>query len=105
MVIKSSTNPTGADHAKKKRKQIFVYGNYKAYYGYRVPPAPYSAFLNFSSPSFGGLNLFFFACLYWQIGRDASDDPRLSMFKKEWFEGKDCLDIGCNQGIVTIDVG
>lgn len=29
-------------------------------------------------------------------------DPRLSLFRKEWFENKDCLDIGCNTGQVTI---
>ena len=27
-------------------------------------------------------------------------DPRLSLFRKEWFENKDCLDIGCNTGQV-----
>ena len=28
------------------------------------------------------------------------DDPRLGLLKKEWFEGRDCLDIGCNTGQV-----
>ena len=28
-------------------------------------------------------------------------DPRLSLFKKEWFENKYCLDIGCNTGFIT----
>ena len=40
-----------------------------------------------------------------QIGQKHSEDPRLAAFKKEWFEGKDCLDIGCNQGLITISVG
>ena len=31
-----------------------------------------------------------------QIGQDLQEDPRLKVFKKEWFEGKECLDIGCN---------
>ncbi|KAF7819787.1 putative RNA methyltransferase At5g51130 [Senna tora] len=57
----------------KKRKEIFPYGNYRNYYGYR-------------------------------IGHDVDEDPRLKVFKKEWFEGKDCLDIGCNNGIITIQI-
>ncbi|GJN15578.1 hypothetical protein PR202_gb02501 [Eleusine coracana subsp. coracana] len=56
---------------RKKRKEVFIYGNYRNYYGYR-------------------------------IDRNVGEDPRLEAFKKEWFEGKDCLDIGCNQGLVTI---
>ncbi|XP_070666485.1 probable RNA methyltransferase At5g51130 [Malus domestica] len=58
----------------KKRKEIFPYGNYKSYYGYR-------------------------------IGQEMEEDARLKVFKKEWFEGKDCLDIGCNSGIMTIQIG
>ena len=29
------------------------------------------------------------------------EDNRLSLMKREWFEGKDCLDIGCNTGPVS----
>lgn len=29
-------------------------------------------------------------------------DQRLDLFEKEWFEGKNCLDVGCNTGKVTI---
>ncbi|KAI4974675.1 probable RNA methyltransferase At5g51130 [Hordeum vulgare subsp. vulgare] len=38
----------------------------------------------------------------YRIDRNVGEDPRLEIFKKEWFAGKDCLDIGCNQGLVTI---
>ncbi|KAL6646271.1 hypothetical protein ACP70R_017879 [Stipagrostis hirtigluma subsp. patula] len=38
----------------------------------------------------------------YRIDRNVGEDPRLEVFKKQWFEGKDCLDIGCNQGLVTI---
>lgn len=31
-----------------------------------------------------------------------SDDDRIEYLKKEWFEGKDCLDIGCNVGHLTL---
>lgn len=57
----------------KKRKQVFPYGNYKSYYGYR-------------------------------IGQDVDEDPRLKVLRKEWFESKECLDIGCNNGIITIQI-
>lgn len=40
-----------------------------------------------------------------QIGQDLQEDPRLNILKKEWFEDKDCLDIGCNSGIITISIG
>jgi 7SK snRNA methylphosphate capping enzyme len=33
-----------------------------------------------------------------------ADDPRLSLFTQEMFEGKDVLDIGCNAGLVTLAV-
>ena len=33
------------------------------------------------------------------------DDPRLKLFNKEWFVDKTCLDIGCNTGQVTIELG
>ncbi|XP_019163330.1 PREDICTED: probable RNA methyltransferase At5g51130 [Ipomoea nil] len=38
----------------------------------------------------------------YRIGLD--EDPRLKAMKKEWFEGKNCLDIGCNSGAVTIAI-
>ncbi|GAU11696.1 hypothetical protein TSUD_74470 [Trifolium subterraneum] len=40
----------------------------------------------------------------YRIGDGADGDPRLKVFRKEWFEGKDCLDIGCNSGLVTIQI-
>ncbi|XP_022961298.1 probable RNA methyltransferase At5g51130 [Cucurbita moschata] len=40
----------------------------------------------------------------YRLGQKFVEDPRLKVFKKEWFEGKDCLDIGCNSGMVTIQI-
>lgn len=57
----------------QKTKPVFVYGNYRKYYGYR-------------------------------LNHNMEEDPRLKVFKREWFENKDCLDIGCNQGLVTINI-
>jgi len=33
------------------------------------------------------------------------EDARLSILKQEWFEGKKALDIGCNSGEFTIEIG
>ena len=49
----------------------YCYGNYDMYYGYRH----------------GGV-------------ADDVADPRLKLLKREWFEGKACLDIGSNTGQV-----
>lgn len=35
---------------------------------------------------------------------NSSQDLRLKCFKKEWFEGKDVLDLGCNVGHVTLTI-
>ncbi|CAN4097445.1 unnamed protein product [Withania somnifera] len=40
----------------------------------------------------------------YRIGQDMGEDPRLKAMKKEWFEGKSCLDIGCNSGVITIAI-
>ncbi|KAL7239939.1 hypothetical protein ACSBR2_005743 [Camellia fascicularis] len=40
----------------------------------------------------------------YRVGQDLEEDPRLKVLKKEWFEGKDCLDIGCNNGTITITI-
>lgn len=45
------------------------------------------------------------ALLGMQVDRNQEEDPRLAVFKREWFEGRDCLDIGCNQGLITISIG
>eukprot|EP00112_Aurelia_sp_Birch-Aquarium-sp1_P011085 Seg234.4 transcript_id=Seg234.4/GoldUCD/mRNA.D3Y31 product="7SK snRNA methylphosphate capping enzyme" protein_id=Seg234.4/GoldUCD/D3Y31 len=34
-----------------------------------------------------------------------SEDDRIEYMKKEWFENKDCLDIGCNVGHLTLYIG
>ncbi|XP_073132464.1 probable RNA methyltransferase At5g51130 [Henckelia pumila] len=40
----------------------------------------------------------------YRVGQDLDEDPRLQVMKGEWFEGKDCLDIGCNSGLITIAI-
>ncbi|KAK3003424.1 hypothetical protein RJ639_018689 [Escallonia herrerae] len=40
----------------------------------------------------------------YRIDQELKEDPRIKVLKKEWFEGKDCLDIGCNSGVITITI-
>lgn len=70
---KQNNNNVDTSQKCKKKKEAFIYGNYRYYYGYR-------------------------------IDKNSKQDPRLLAFKREWFEGKDCLDIGCNQGLITIQI-
>jgi 7SK snRNA methylphosphate capping enzyme len=32
------------------------------------------------------------------------DDPRLALLKEEWFARRHMLDVGCNEGLVTLAV-
>ncbi|XP_062090852.1 probable RNA methyltransferase At5g51130 [Humulus lupulus] len=73
MKVEKRKGEEKVEQKKKKHKEIFPYGNYRNYYGYR-------------------------------LGQDIEEDPRLKVMKKEWFEGKNCLDIGCNNGIITIQI-
>ncbi|XP_071494475.1 7SK snRNA methylphosphate capping enzyme-like [Diadema antillarum] len=41
---------------------------------------------------------------YYGYRNPDSDDGRIGLFKREWFHGKKCLDIGCNTGHVTLAV-
>lgn len=42
---------------------------------------------------------------YYGYRTEGAADPRLNIIKKEWFQGKRCLDIGCNTGQFTLSVG
>ena len=42
---------------------------------------------------------------YGYRGSSREQDERLGCMKKEWFADKDCLDIGCNIGHVTLCIG
>ncbi|VDN33539.1 unnamed protein product [Gongylonema pulchrum] len=36
--------------------------------------------------------------------RGAECDPRINVLKKEWFEKKTVLDVGCNVGYLTLSI-
>ncbi|CAN6456602.1 unnamed protein product [Victoria cruziana] len=40
----------------------------------------------------------------YRVNNKSKEDPRVTVMKREWFEDKDCLDIGCNEGVITIDI-
>ncbi|XP_076905426.1 putative RNA methyltransferase At5g51130 [Bidens hawaiensis] len=40
----------------------------------------------------------------YRIDQGLEEDPRIKVMRKEWFEGKNCLDIGCNSGLITIAI-
>lgn len=40
----------------------------------------------------------------YRVLKYSDEDPRLKYFKHEWFEGRDCLDVGCNAGNLTISI-
>ncbi|MED6164595.1 hypothetical protein PIB30_091688 [Stylosanthes scabra] len=36
--------------------------------------------------------------------KSPQEDPHLELLRKKWFEHKECLDIGCNNGTFTRDI-
>jgi 2-polyprenyl-3-methyl-5-hydroxy-6-metoxy-1,4-benzoquinol methylase len=40
----------------------------------------------------------------YRLGKAFEEDPRLGLMEKQWFHKKRCLDIGCNEGIVTLSI-
>jgi hypothetical protein len=45
-----------------------------------------------------------YVAYYGYRNADKSYDPRILLFSREMFEGKDVLDIGCNSGLVTLTI-
>lgn len=35
---------------------------------------------------------------------ESAPDPRLALVPKEWIRGSKCLDVGCNSGLISIEV-
>jgi 7SK snRNA methylphosphate capping enzyme len=75
----------------KTKGNVFIYGNYDRYYGYRIMGDPscsscsssHSMHANKSTPE---------------------EDPRIGRLEKGWFHNKRCLDVGCNEGILTLSL-
>jgi 7SK snRNA methylphosphate capping enzyme len=35
---------------------------------------------------------------------ESLEDHRIPHFRAEWFQGKKCVDIGCNEGLVSLSI-
>ncbi|KAH7277219.1 hypothetical protein KP509_39G040600 [Ceratopteris richardii] len=46
----------------------------------------------------------YFQYYNYRVLDDIGEDPRLKYFKREWFDGRDCLDVGCNAGNLTLSI-
>lgn len=71
-------------------RQIFPYGNYHSYYGYRQA----SAFEEDARLK---------VCTN-MVGICTPSHTHPQVLQRCWFEGKDVLDVGCNEGLVTIAI-
>ena len=40
----------------------------------------------------------------YRLGQAFSEDPRLGLLERNWFAGKRCMDVGCNEGLVTLGI-
>ena len=40
----------------------------------------------------------------YRLGKALDEDPRLDVLEKRWFCKKKCLDVGCNEGLVTLSL-
>lgn len=82
VAMQEEQQPSGGDSSakvdsrspKKRKRKVFLFGNYDAYYKYRGGP----------------------------VGSEQrASDPRLQLLQGAWFEGRSVLDIGCNSGLIT----
>jgi 7SK snRNA methylphosphate capping enzyme len=40
----------------------------------------------------------------YRLGQEFEEDPRLALLERPWFSGKRCMDVGCNEGLVTLGI-
>ncbi|KAL4426842.1 hypothetical protein ABPG77_006628 [Micractinium sp. CCAP 211/92] len=83
-----AASPAAAAASRRAQRRVYVHGNYHRYYGYRF----------FGTLPAGG-----------QPGEDGAaalapqpEDPRLAAFEGTWFARRRCMDVGCNEGVVTL---
>eukprot|EP00903_Cladosiphon_okamuranus_P008670 g8309.t1 len=77
----------------KKRKR-FPHGNYTGYYATRYGNGPSPSFGSSASAAHAGAS----------PALVGARDARLGLMRRSWFEGKKCLDVGCNEGHLTIAI-
>lgn len=71
-------------------------------------PAPTLDIVAPRSARSGGRRVFLYGNYHryygYRLGQAFNQDPRLTCLDKTWFSGKRCLDIGCNEGLVTMAI-
>ncbi|GLI67704.1 hypothetical protein VaNZ11_011972 [Volvox africanus] len=40
----------------------------------------------------------------YRMSADMDEDPRVKLMRREWFQQRVCIDVGCNEGLVTLAV-
>lgn len=40
----------------------------------------------------------------YRLGQAFAEDPRLAALERRWFAGRRCMDVGCNEGLVTLTI-
>ena len=120
----------------KRQKQVFLHGNYKAYYGYRLgtefdedPRLQVGSLLhghaNMLQPHTVGSMLFHILLArllmlhdfhrkdsrgkYARLCKSACSSFKMlaiaaQVLDRRWFHNKRCLDIGCNEGVISLGV-
>ena len=95
----------------RKQRPVFLHGNYSRYYGYRLgyafdedPRMQVRGFLQ--GFQLGRVCIVAGSCcsLMSQHLSFAPSFAWLQVFKRAWFQGRRCLDIGCNSGAITLSI-
>ena len=81
----------------KPKGNLFVHGNYDRYYGYRLPGATNRDAVSGDKDGQDAQG-----DKRGTEGEDEDEDPRIGLLEKGWFHKKRCLDVGCNEGVMTL---
>lgn len=73
--------------SRRAQRRTYVHGNYHRYYGYR-----FFGTLPAGEPDNAAA----------AQDQQQPEDPRLAAFERKWFARRRCLDVGCNEGVVTL---
>eukprot|EP01028_Stygiella_incarcerata_P005342 TRINITY_DN225_c0_g1_i1.p1 TRINITY_DN225_c0_g1~~TRINITY_DN225_c0_g1_i1.p1 ORF type:complete len:391 (-),score=127.34 TRINITY_DN225_c0_g1_i1:135-1307(-) len=77
---------------KRRMKSVSPFGNYPSYYHYRCSKHPtHITHSHLLSPE----NMFVEVLV---------DDPRIRVLPKKYFASKTCLDVGCNSGLISMEL-
>ncbi|KAL4431013.1 hypothetical protein ABPG75_006269 [Micractinium tetrahymenae] len=81
--------------SRRAQRRVYIHGNYHRYYGYRF-------FGTLPADGQPGGQDGAAAQQQQQQQQQQPEDPRLAAFERKWFARRRCLDVGCNEGVVTL---